>query len=63
MSASTNKPKLSFVVVVYNMPRQAMNTLYSLSARHQRNIVESDYEIIVIENSSKIIYRQKKYRH
>jgi len=60
MSTSPNKPKLSFVVVVYNMPRQAMNTLYSLSARHQRNTVESDYEIIVVENSSKNNLSQEK---
>ena len=46
------QPRLSFVVVVYNMPRQAMNTLYSLSTRHQRNVREQDYEIIVVENRS-----------
>ncbi|HSC75790.1 MAG TPA: glycosyltransferase family A protein [Pseudomonadales bacterium] len=47
-----NSPRLSFIVVVYNMQRQAMNTLYSLSARHQRNVREQDYEIIVVENNS-----------
>lgn len=46
------KPLLSFIVVVYKMPRQAMNTLYSLSVRHQRNVKENDYEVIVIENRS-----------
>jgi hypothetical protein len=45
-------PRLSIIVVVYNMARQAMNTLYSLSARHQRNVCESDYEVIVVENAS-----------
>ena len=45
-------PKLSLIVILYNMPRQAMNTLYSLSARHQRNVREDDYEIVVIENRS-----------
>lgn len=29
-----------------------MNTVYSLSARHQRNVAEQDYELIVIENHS-----------
>jgi len=55
MNAITHKdtcPLLSFVVVVYNMPRQAMNTLYSLSAAHQQNSDERDYEIIVVENQS-----------
>lgn len=34
------------------MPRQAMNTLYSLSAAHQRDVDGSDYEVIVMENAS-----------
>ncbi len=45
-------PKLTIIVIVYNMARQAMNTLYSLSARHQHNVGEDDYEIIVVENAS-----------
>lgn len=45
-------PRLSIIVVVYRMPRQAMNTLYSLSARYQRNVSEADYEILVMENLS-----------
>ncbi|HSC75789.1 MAG TPA: glycosyltransferase [Pseudomonadales bacterium] len=45
-------PKLSIIVVVYRMSRQAMNTLYSLSARYQRNVNEADYEIVVMENLS-----------
>jgi glycosyltransferase involved in cell wall biosynthesis len=45
-------PRLSIIVVVYRMSRQAMNTLYSLSARHQRNVTEADYEILVMENLS-----------
>lgn len=45
-------PKLSIIVIVYRMSRQAMNTLYSLSAKHQRNVREEDYEILVLENLS-----------
>lgn len=45
-------PKVSVVVIVYKMPRQALNTIYSLSVRHQKNVQESDYEIIVVENGS-----------
>lgn len=44
--------ELSIVVVAYRMPRQAENTLYSLSAHHQRNVRESDYEIVLVENHS-----------
>jgi hypothetical protein len=46
------KLKLSVVVVVYDMPRQAMNTLYSLSTSYQRDVDANDYEVIVIENNS-----------
>lgn len=45
-------PRLSIIVVVYNMARQAMNTLYSLSPRYQQNVHADDYEVIVIENVS-----------
>lgn len=34
------------------MPRQAMNTLYSLSTSYQQQANDSPYEVIVIENSS-----------
>ena len=43
---------ISFVLIVYKMPDQAEKTLYSLSTRYQRGVTESDYEVIVVENSS-----------
>lgn len=45
-------PKLSIVVVVYKMARQAMNTLLSLSPIYQRDVNANDYEVIVVENNS-----------
>jgi glycosyltransferase involved in cell wall biosynthesis len=54
-AASTNgaaPPKLSLTIVAYRSPRQIENTLYSLSTRHQRNVADDDYEIIVVENRS-----------
>lgn len=45
-------PALSIVVIVHRMSRQAENTLYSLSAAHQKNVRQSDYEIVVVENES-----------
>jgi hypothetical protein len=45
-------PKLSVVVVVYNMPREAPRTLLSLSAAYQRHIDPDDYEVIVVDNGS-----------
>lgn len=46
------KPKVSVVVVVYNMAREAPRTLYSLSAEYQRHIDPDDYEVIVVDNGS-----------
>lgn len=45
-------PSLSVIVIVYNMPRQAMNTLRSLSLPYQKNVTADDYEVIVVENQS-----------
>lgn len=51
-SSAPHKPDLSVVVVVYNIPREAPRTLYSLSADYQRHISPDDYEIIVVDNGS-----------
>jgi hypothetical protein len=48
----TPAPILSIIVIVYNMPRQAMNTLYSLSTDYQQQVRQEDYEILVLENDS-----------
>jgi len=48
----STSPVLSVIVVVHNMPRQAMNTLYSLSTAYQQNINVADYEVVVVENTS-----------
>lgn len=47
-----SNPALSVIVIVYNMPRQAMNTLFSLSLPYQKNVTTDDYEVIVVENDS-----------
>jgi hypothetical protein len=46
------KPAVTVVVVVYNIPREAPRTLYSLSAAYQRHIDPDDYEVIVVDNGS-----------
>lgn len=46
------RPRLSLVVIVYKMSRQARNTLYSLSANYQQGVSSRDYEVIVVENAS-----------
>lgn len=46
---------LSIIVIVYKMPRQAKNTLLSLSKKMQVLADESKYEVIVVENQSSSI--------
>lgn len=48
----TARPKVSVVVVVYNMAREAPRTLFSLSAAFQLNIHAEEYEVIVVDNGS-----------
>jgi hypothetical protein len=50
--AGGRKPAVSVVVVVYNIPREAPRTLFSLSASYQRHIHSDDYEVIVVDNGS-----------
>ncbi|HVU02795.1 MAG TPA: hypothetical protein VHE30_13640 [Polyangiaceae bacterium] len=58
--SSSPTPRLSFLVVVYGIPRQAENTLYSLSTRHQRNCSEAEYEIVVVENRSAALLGEER---
>ena len=44
--------RLSIVVVVYNMRREAPRTLYSLSPAYQQGVDPLQYEVIVVENGS-----------
>lgn len=45
-------PLLSIIVIAYNMPRQALNTLISLGTGYQEGVEKDDYEVIVVENRS-----------
>lgn len=44
--------KLSIVVIMHNMQREAARTLYSLSTAHQVGVDPDAYEVIVIDNGS-----------
>lgn len=52
MSPPPAAPRLSIVIVIYNMRREAPRTLRSLSAGYQRDVNAQDYEVIVVENGS-----------
>jgi glycosyltransferase involved in cell wall biosynthesis len=45
-------PRVSVIVIAYDMQRQALNTLYSLSADYQEGVSADDYEVVVVENRS-----------
>lgn len=46
------RPRLSVVVVIHNMEREAPRTLYSLSTAYQRDVHPHDYEVIVVDSGS-----------
>ena len=48
-----SKPKLSVILISYNMARELPRTVRTLSPSLQRDIAADDYEIIVIDNGSK----------
>lgn len=47
-----SNPKLSVIVVIFNMVEEAKKTLYSLSSAYQKGVDADDYEVIVIDNGS-----------
>lgn len=48
-----SKPKISVVVVSYNMSRELERTLYTLRSSYQKGISNNEIEIIVVNNGSK----------
>ncbi|MDA0979316.1 MAG: glycosyltransferase family 2 protein [Proteobacteria bacterium] len=52
MALFRTRPRLSVIIVFYNMRREAARTLFSLTTRYQRGIRESDYEVIAIDSNS-----------
>ncbi len=48
----TQLPRLTVIVIIYDMAEQAEKTLHSLSAEYQLGVVATDYEVIAIENRS-----------
>jgi glycosyltransferase involved in cell wall biosynthesis len=47
-----NKPRLSIIIIAYDMQRQALNTLISLSPGYQEGVSADAYEVVVVENRS-----------
>lgn len=55
-------PRLSVVIVIHRMARQAENTLRSFSTPYQRDVHPRDYEIIVVENASDDVLGEERAR-
>ncbi len=51
-AAPVDAVDLTVVVVMYNMRREAVRTLQSLSRSYQEDVNDLDYEVIVVENGS-----------
>jgi hypothetical protein len=47
-----SRPRISVILIVYNMQREARRTLTSLTPGYQQNVAEDDYEVCVVENGS-----------
>lgn len=52
MKPGSQAPVVSFIVIVYDMPTQAQNTVKSLLANYQIDVSPEDYEVIIVENES-----------
>lgn len=44
--------KLSIIVIVFNMEREARRTLHSLTKEYQKDVSNLNYEVLVIDNGS-----------
>jgi len=45
-------PRLTVIVIFFNMVREAKRTLYTLSSTYQQGVDESEYDVIAIDNGS-----------
>lgn len=48
----SGRPKLSVIIVIHNMPREAPRTILSAGLPYQKGVTETDYEVIVVDNGS-----------
>lgn len=49
----STRPAVSFVLIVYDMPAQAQNTVRSLLPHYQKDVQAQDYEVLIVENESR----------
>lgn len=56
-------PRLSIVVIAFNMARELPRTIRSLSPSAQRGIDADDYEVIIVDNGSTVAFDEAECRH
>ena len=52
-SRVSRRPRLSVIICIYDMPREAPRTILSAGLPYQKDITAADYEVIVVDNGSK----------
>jgi glycosyltransferase involved in cell wall biosynthesis len=57
------KPKVSIIVISYNMNRELPRTLLSLSVPFQKGITRDEFEVILIDNGSKVPPTASDFSH
>lgn len=62
MGSEHVRPRLSVIVCVYDMPREAPRTILSAAVPYQKDVVDSDYEVIVVDNGSRRKLRRRDRR-
>ena len=62
-AAAASTPRLSVIVVVYDMQREARRTLRSLTRGFQHGMSESEYEVVVVDNGSPTPLGEEVVRH
>ena len=49
----------SFILIAYNMPAQAENTIRSLLPGYQQDVRPEEYEVLIVENESSNTIRKE----
>lgn len=52
--AGSRRPLLSFIVIVYDMQREAVRTVQTLARAYQQGAEGIDYEVVVVDNGSPV---------
>jgi glycosyltransferase involved in cell wall biosynthesis len=52
VATKRGRPKLSVIICIYDMPREAPRTILSAGVPYQKDVDAGDYEVIVVDNGS-----------